>query len=365
MAAYDIQFADPGGEYYYSLGPSAGGVWGTLSGAYSCINNAAAGRASTYGLQLLGGGIAGANLKGNYAGALCGAAIYLTPGFSFSTPAQVILAAYDLVGGGSQVELRADGAGYLYFTRNGNNLGAGNPSKSTNALVAGSGWNYIEMKVVINGSTGSAEVRVNGVVWLTLTGINTQNTANAYCNQIRFQGGLLQSGGSFGGVVYKDMYVAGDTGTGPYTTYLGDVTVAVFYPNGAGVNSSWTPNGAASGWQCVDDGTSHSGTWPDGDTTYISSATAGQISDFSKPALSLTGSILAVIVASYMRKDDAGSRSAANTLLSGGTESDGATQSLGNTYSYYFDVYEKDPHTSAAWSLTGFNSMTFGVKEIS
>jgi hypothetical protein len=35
----------------------------------------------------------------------------------------------------------------------------------------------------------------------------------------------------------------------------------------------------------------------------------------------------------------------------------------GNTYFYFHDVLEQDPHSSAPWTVTGVNAATFGVRK--
>jgi hypothetical protein len=98
---------------------------------------------------------------------------------------------------------------------------------------------------------------------------------------------------------------------------------------------------------------------------YIKSSTANQKTDFAHQAMSLTGTILGVIHRTLARKDDAGARSIKQICESGGTEELSATYALGSSYSYYDDILETDPHTSAQWTVSNFNAATFGVKEIS
>lgn len=106
------------------------------------------------------------------------------------------------------------------------------------------------------------------------------------------------------------------------------------------------------------------GTRPPADNQYIADSTAGDKTDYAHQTLSLTGSIAGVIHVTQARKDDAGTRQIQQMCLSTGTEEDSATISLASTYQYFQDVLETDPHTSAAWTLSGFNAATFGVKEI-
>lgn len=344
-----LDFADPGGEFYFSTGVNTPGIWLSANNA-TLVNNAPAGRSTTYGISL--GGIT-AFLKWangtNYTTFIASGALYISAG-AFSVGASIISF---LDGTNLQCDLRVNATGNLYFTRNGTTIG----TVSSNALASGAGWTYFEVQVTINGSTGSAQVWVNGVSWLSLTGVNTQATVNSTLSVVEY--GVTTNVTCY----WKDM-IGIDTAGGAITTRQGDVTVGVRYPNASGVNQAWTNNGGSSQTNSVQDGITHTGTWPDGDATYISSSTTNQISDFSGPALSLTGSIIAVHHMTYARKDDAGTRQIAQVGLSAAVVEVGATISLGNSYQYYRDILEVDPNTSAAWTLSGFNAATFGVKEL-
>ena len=346
-----IQFVDPGGEYYYSLGMSAPGVWNAPNVAASLVNNAPAGAATQYAIQVVGSASALFDrITANFATLWVGGRFYVgAGGFNGS---RSIFQFWDNLS--VQCDIRVDATGKIFATRNGTVLG----SSSTLALISGSGWHFIEMKATINSSAGAIEVWVDNVQYLNLSGLNTQVTVNAFANRIFFCNPLNSIG------YWKDMYIL-DTSSGVNVTRLGDVTVGVSYASAAGVSSDWTNNGGSSPTNSVQDGITHTGTWPDGDATYISSATANQVSDFAHQALSLTGTIFGAIHATYARKDDSGSRVIKQTCLSGVATELGADINLGNSYQYYYDVLENDPNTSAPWTVTNLNNATFGVKEIS
>lgn len=114
----------------------------------------------------------------------------------------------------------------------------------------------------------------------------------------------------------------------------------------------------------VDNATTNLGTRPPADNQYIVDSTPGDKSDFGHQALTFTGNIAAIGHVTQARKDDAGTRQIAQICESSGTEELSATITLNTTYQYYLDVLEADPHTATLWTQTGFNSATFGVKEI-
>jgi hypothetical protein len=341
-----LNFADPGGEYYFSLGINAAGVW-SEAGAANLVNNAPVGRTTQYAIaQGSNSFFIGWFFPANFASVIMGAAIYIPIGGFTANSA--IMQLFD--GTTLQVDLRIDASNHLVVTRNGTVLGT-----STNVIVNGSGWHYFELKATINSSTGAMQVWFDGVSWINVSGQNTQNTANAYATKMRFAASSPTQT-----IYFKDIYML-DTGTGNRTSVLGDVAVLPLYPNAAGVNQQFAAN-TGTQTSAVQDGTTHTGTWPDSDTTYISDATSGHISDFGHQALSLTGTIYGVIHMSFARKDDAGARSFNQVCLSTGTTETSTTYVMGNTYQYYADILEHDPHTAADWGVSGLNAATFGVK---
>lgn len=349
-------WADPGGEFYFSLGNviAAPGLWttsnNTFGGSLSLSNSGPVGRQAAtdgkvYAIASPGGGV-GANMTKTFTAAsgrmIAGKAFYVgTTSWSANSP---LIAFFSVT---NQSDIRTtDIAGHVSCSRsNGTLYGA------TSTLLLSTGWHYYELDVTFaTGATGTSDFWVDGVRWIHNTAVQTSGATT--CNQVNFYNP------SSAACFWKDLYVTDGT-TGPY----GDITVAVKYPNVAGVNSQWAAS-SGTALSTVQDGITHTGTWPDGDTSYILDSTTNDISDFGHETLTLTGAIKSIVHVSYMRKDDAGSRQAAQVCLSTGTTEVGTVQSLGNTYTYYQDFLDTDPHTSSAWSLAGFNAATFGVKEI-
>lgn len=423
-----IRFAESGGQYHAgnALGP---GVWATNTGA-TISSSAPARNGSTWAYN--GNNQFNTPSYGSQSGLISGAALYINSLVNNTA----LMTLYR--SGAAQCDVRMDGSGHLFFTRAGTVL----TGTSTLALTTGT-WHYIEFKALLAiTAAGTCEVVVDGVTWLTLTGVQNATTA-ATADQTQFT--VSNAAHTYA----RDFYVL-DTTSGSNTNYLGDITVAEIYPNAAGANSAWSvqqgsftlsaagnasggttqytgtiTNGAspANAWQgfyfsvsgftnsvnnggpwlCTASdathitlqnagGTSEShagtcafqnplqagihggdvdgyaitnvGTRPPADNQFIYSSNAGDKTDFAHQALSLTGSIAAVVHMTAARKDDAGTRQIAQICESTGTEEIGSTISLTSTYSYYADILEQDPHTSAAWTVSGFNAATFGVKEI-
>ncbi|HLA24488.1 MAG TPA: hypothetical protein VJ206_03765 [bacterium] len=245
-------------------------------------------------------------------------------------------------GASIHVDIRINTTGTIFATRNGTTLGT-----STNALTAGV-WYHIEAKTTIHDTTGTVDVWVNGVNWLSLTGQDTRNAGAGTVTRIQL------SATSNSTHDYSDWIVYSGS-TGP----LGDHRVGPKLPSTTGANSQWTPS-AGSNYQCVDE------TAQNGDTDYVSEASAGDRDTYVFAALGLTGTVAAVQVNVWARKDDAGSRTVAPVIRRSAVNYDGTAASVLDSYSAVCkQVYETDPSTAAAWSVTNVDAAEFGQKLVS
>ncbi|MGH7343291.1 MAG: hypothetical protein ACREK4_00130 [Candidatus Rokuibacteriota bacterium] len=244
-----------------------------------------------------------------------------------------------------QTDVRLNQDGTLSVTRNGTVLGT-----SAFALSVGN-YVYLEFKCFIHDTTGTYEVRVNGSNKVSGSSADTKNTANATANQVK----LGSAGLSWDA---DDLYICDGAGSSN-NNFLGDCRVDYYAPNGAGNSTQLTRGGADSGanWSQVDE------TPPNDDTDYNQSSNVGDIDLYDVTDMTHTpSSIFGVQLNLNAKKDDAGTRSIAGVVRSGGTNYEGGTQALSTSYVYYLEVRETDPDTSAAWTKTGVNNAQFGVK---
>jgi hypothetical protein len=244
-----------------------------------------------------------------------------------------------------QMEVRATNLGALQVVRGGNTqLGI-----TANGILSPAVWYYLEFKATINNSTGSYEVRVNGVNVLSATGVDTQDTANAYANQIMFSGTTQYS--------YDDIYMCDGTGS-TNNDFLGDVRVDTIFPTADGSSTDFTPSTGTDNYAMVDDAT------PDSDSTYVSSSTLNDIDLYTYGDLqSLTGAVYGVQSLIFARKDDAGARSVAPVIKTGATTAVGSDFALGASYTYGRQIFETNPaNGSTAWTISDVNNSEFGIK---
>lgn len=253
--------------------------------------------------------------------------------------------------GTNQVDLRMTTAGQLQVTRNGTVLGI----SASGSPLAVNTWYYIEFQATIDPTVGAYTVRVTmgGVTttWISGTGQNTRNTANSSSNQVRIVSSTSTT------ETYDDLYVLNSSGS-VNNTFLGESRIFTSLPTGDDATyKQWTPSAGTNHYANVNQNP------PDDDTTYNSSTTPGQIDLFTFPAISPTGPVTAVQVVLCERKDDVGARTTAvEYRSSGGTNYVGVNNfSPGSSYLMDRQIYETDPATSAAWTVSGVNGGEFGI----
>lgn len=229
-------------------------------------------------------------------------------------------------------------------------------SSAVNSYIP-SAWNYIEVFATIHPTAGVVIIHMNGQEILNVSGLNTRATANTSFSVIQFSGS--PGGGNTPGVTIDDFYICDTTvgpGLIPFNTFVGDVRVVTVNVVGNGTSSQWTPL-SGTNWQMVDE------VHNDGDTTYNSTATAGNIDLFNMHALTGTiSNVLAVQVIGSYRKDDASTREVQQQLVSGATQVEGAIYSIPGSYIYATDLYVLDPDTSANWTISAVNALQVGYK---
>lgn len=265
-------------------------------------------------------GIAGGRVQftsvGHYLSKTLGAHATWIVGFNLeltSLPGERVIVNL-LDSGTRQVDLRVLADGTLRITRSGTAL-----ATSTNALSIGSRY-HVEFKVVIHDTTGTAEARVDGVNWVSITAADTKNTSNATANQVRF-GGL--SADSVGGYL-TDIYIMDGSGTAR-NTFISDQQVDCLFPNGNGTYTEWDSLvGGTSHHQGVDEAA------PDDDTSYIDTATVNDRDSSAFQDLAAgSGVVNGVQVVARARKTNAGDAKLARVYRRGGADNTGPDQPLG------------------------------------
>ncbi len=206
-------------------------------------------------------------------------------------------------------------------------------------------WHYIEWTVTLNATTGSFTVKVDGNTVLTGSGVNTLGSGSSTAI------GSLAFAGTSSTWQVADVYLTNGAS-------LGEMRFPCKMPN-SDSSVQWTKNTGASNNAAVNQLPT------DGDTTYVSSSTPGQIDKYGMAALGISPSTIPCVRVFWQgRKDDVSARQVRSKLYSGVTTSNGVTQALGSSYAFYSDLYQNDPNTSAAWTITGLDACLGGIEEI-
>ena len=229
---------------------------------------------------------------------------------------------------------------------------------SANNVWTNTVWQFLEYHLKVATSGGSFEVRINNNVVLTITGVNTQASANAWFDSMAFA--TSPNAIAYNAVNFIDDFYYNDTTTGPglvpANSYLGDASVATLFAIGND-SVAWTPLAGAN-WQEISE------VAMDSDTSYNSTSTVGNEDRFNFAALSSAlNTAFAVQVTGAYRKDDGGTRTIQQSVTSGGTETYGSSHNIPDTnYAYFTDLFVLNPTTGLNWTLTDINAIKGAYK---
>lgn len=217
-------------------------------------------------------------------------------------------------------------------------------------------WYFLEFKVLANSTTGTYEVKLDGVqiAELTDTGVDTTGAGSPNIDGVRFW--------SHPRVIVDDHYILNILG-GVNDDFMGQMYIEGLVPDGAGNQTDWTPVSAAN-WANVDDPGSGSLA---ADHNQTSLATDVDLYTFTN-LVRIKGAsvnIPAVHCFPIMRLASAGSEDFHITFRSGGVEHDGTTRSVVTTTHRaieYSEVFPTNLAESVAWNVADINAIEFGVE---
>lgn len=216
-------------------------------------------------------------------------------------------------------------------------------------VLTANAWSHVEAKLFQNSAAGTLEIRVNTQTCLTLTGLALGTNPIAQVVMGYWQDTNVSV---FGTWYWKDFAIWDGTGT-LNNTFLGSCFVYSMRPD-SDVSGTWTiTGGAGSAFASLNELS------PDDDTKYISSpwpaATADVLTLTDLPADATTVKALMAFVRS--KKSDGGDGNLQVSLVSGASTGDGADRPITVAYTYWSDVFETDPATSAQWTVAAANAV--------
>lgn len=310
-------------------------------------------RPSSYALRLPAGAGGGyvKNLEAGRTRLIVGAALRVAP-FENTGAEPVLLGVRDANARVAHlVKIGEDGRLKLY-RRTGSGMSGWDQLISTSVMTAAArGWHYVELQVVQGTSNGTLNVRLNGVLAITLS---AQNTTQGGGQLLTAFVGAVPGEDCLVTTDVDDLYIADTSGT-INNTFLGDVRVDALKPQASGALNEWTVEGAASAWEAVSDGD---------EATAIRAATAGLSQTFGVEALPAmtTPAIHGVQVTLLARKTDAGNGRVRGIVASGAQTEVSDDILLQEQLAWHTALFERDPNGNVPWTEGAFNAAEFGVE---
>lgn len=194
---------------------------------------------------------------------------------------------------------------------------------------------------------GAAEVRVNGVVACSITGVDFGVTPIAQwtCGRPRTNNDNVND-------VYLDDLRVGDDQGGVNDDFMGDRRVFTDMSDADGATQEFTPSAGSDAFAMVDE------IPQDGDATYVESSVVGDICQLAFPALPAgIAQINGIAFEAVARKTDVGVAALRINANSGGTQSLGDEQALNLVYETIpIQNFDEDPDIAGPWTPTTVNA---------
>lgn len=208
-------------------------------------------------------------------------------------------------------------------------------------LVPANGYSSIAMRSQVS-QTANVFLWVNGVLVLTLVGVDTRNLNNP---GLHYATGF-QYLGEAGQTLIDDVYCLDCSNqANPNSNFLGACRIFADVPFQNSAPIQWTPSAGAN-FECVDE------IPPNGDTDFVSSLTVGAVDQYDYNGGSIpVGSQIPAVQHVLDMKVDSGSRSVASDALGTVNATDFA---LSNDYVMYTTPYDLNPATGLPWVAGDF-----------
>jgi hypothetical protein len=215
-------------------------------------------------------------------------------------------------------------------------------------------WAYIEYGLIFGQSNGACYIRVNGILQLALTGVQTVNNGQPYSDAINFSGPPGVLGSVF---YYDDLYIGYSNSGTPQNDFLGAIRIYPYIPVANKTPLDWTPN-ANTNYQQVSN-------IPPNPASYVSDDNVGDIDQYEMQPIAGEGPVgafnilfgQAVMCAAL---SEAGSGSVAPNIGGNVGTSVGPTTS----FNMYTQGYVDNPVTGVPFVPSDFTGATSMGPEI-
>lgn len=217
--------------------------------------------------------------------------------------------------------------------------------------ITAQAWHHVEVKVVFNNAAGSVEIRVDGIVALTVAAVNTVGATAGSCAIVESWGGPENT---FGNTIYTKDWVMWNSLGAHNNDFFGTVVVVSLVPTSDTTLGAWVPNSGVTGWPILDNA-------PPDDTKYIDAAFPGGVGVPCKFGMSVlpidVTSVRALQSMVRATKTDGGDGNLQTSVVSGASTADGVDRPITGAFTYWKDIFEVDPATAAPWTVAAVNAI--------
>jgi hypothetical protein len=245
-----------------------------------------------------------------------------------------------------QLSLNIDTTGHLYVVRGG---WAGTVLGTSAIVFPAVTWKYLEVKAVVHQTTGSVEVRVDDVVHLNLSGIDTQDLGSSSIDAVEYIPWAVD-----------DVYIMDLTATtdNPYITFLGkNLRVLPVRMSSIGL-AQWTPPSGLNNVQAINDITPAN--------TYSESRTIGNTDLFVPESLPVDATTILAVQSNLIgRKLDAMySVRIADVADISGTPYAASYHEMTLADTDHLTLRAVAPDDGLAWTRTKYNASRRGFRRV-
>lgn len=212
-------------------------------------------------------------------------------------------------------------------------------------------YKYFECEIFIDSTAGYIKAKMDGIVIIDITGINTQELTGNTINRTKITSDVVyNSNHSY----IDDLYVR----TGETTDsdgFLGDIRIDAIVPT-ADTSKEFTPSTGTDNYACIDE-------IPASETDYVTSGEYGtkDIYRFTN-TLSLPGRIIAVQQNTLAKKSTTGiSQGLKHVVRVNGTDYKKDAFTPDSTSQYFYDIWETNPDNDNEWDIEDINALDAGL----
>lgn len=251
-------------------------------------------------------------------------------------------------------DLRHVGDGRLYFEWQAKGVTFSGETPSSFVMHANK-WYYVEMQVTV--SDDGEDISFSGTARINEEEILNDAHTFDFATPLPYSAAFAQiwlggPGGGFSATV-DDLYVTDDE-------YLGDVAIAVLYPDALGDNEEWTPSNPA------DDNWDHCEEHPaDDDATYVTADAVNELDMYNIDDVGpFVGTIKGAQALWCVKKSDMGTGAVKGQWKSGVTVSEqpNAFYPSALEYLYARQAERKSLFTAADWTAAEVDALQQGLK---